>query len=664
MAQLIEWQVKAALIIALIIVVFVLFLAKDPMFNRNRFWLLSALFMPWIIPLLAMPFWIKSLLFSEDKTLQFATLTIQEGTIPIATVNETTGFEWSYVWMTLYALVSAVFLVRLLWGYFFILRLKRKSQKGKYKGLNLYLLEDETINPFSFYRSIFVPRSLMEQDNRNLILDHEKSHCQQWHSVDITLAEWMLILQWWNPFAWWLRKLIAQNHEFCVDKTMMQLSAEPRHYQYSLVNYLPSTQSLKLVNNFSQSLIKKRIMMMNNSTNNRFLTWIKGVTVMAVTVIALGAFANPEKTIEGKQEIKEINEDKDLSRFIAQHIVYPMEARENNFEGISDVHFKVGTNGQVNSMAFDKASKANEYKMDEVVVVAYSNPTMQGTASGMSNDLFNVEVEKVLEKLPPITNENLLGKTVNVKVKFVLQSKEDKSLVDTKQVIKNSIGDEFELSLKEDGFHLKGPKTNQPLFLLDQNEVTWSTIKKLDAGSIKAVGKSPAGSDHKGLLSDTKNGAFIIYSKGFQFPEPDQQLPPPTIYVDGKKYEGDLKAIAPDDIESINVLKGQGAVDKYGEDHKDGVIEITTKVNKAEVRVVGYGDQDELKKSGVEIAIRNKETGEKPIFFLGEKEVSESEVQKLNNKNIESITVLKDEQAIEEYGEKGKNGVVIIEMKK
>ncbi len=44
---------------------------------------------------------------------------------------------------------------------------------------------------------------------------------------------------------------------------------------------------------------------------------------------------------------------------------------------------------------------------------------------------------------------------------------------------------------------------------------------------------------------------------------------------DGKK----LNAINPEDIESMNVLKGEQAVNKYGTKGKDGVIEITTKKN-------------------------------------------------------------------------------------
>ena len=40
------------------------------------------------------------------------------------------------------------------------------------------------------------------------------------------------------------------------------------------------------------------------------------------------------------------------------------------------------------------------------------------------------------------------------------------------------------------------------------------------------------------------------------------------------------------------------------------------------------------------------------------------EVEKYNPKDIETVTVLKDKAATETYGEKGKNGVIIIVTKK
>lgn len=52
----------------------------------------------------------------------------------------------------------------------------------------------------------------------------------------------------------------------------------------------------------------------------------------------------------------------------------------------------------------------------------------------------------------------------------------------------------------------------------------------------------------------------------------------PTYYLDGVKItENEMKAISPNDIESVNVLKGEPAIKKYAEDGKVGVVEIKLK---------------------------------------------------------------------------------------
>jgi len=59
------------------------------------------------------------------------------------------------------------------------------------------------------------------------------------------------------------------------------------------------------------------------------------------------------------------------------------------------------------------------------------------------------------------------------------------------------------------------------------------------------------------------------------------ELPKDVLYIiDGKEMEsGSMKDIDPTTIKSINVLKGENAIKKYGERAKNGVIEIATKKN-------------------------------------------------------------------------------------
>lgn len=54
----------------------------------------------------------------------------------------------------------------------------------------------------------------------------------------------------------------------------------------------------------------------------------------------------------------------------------------------------------------------------------------------------------------------------------------------------------------------------------------------------------------------------------------------------------------------------------------------------------------------------------KPLFILDEVELAGSDLGKLEPKDIETIEVIKDAKSIEKYGEKGKNGVVIITTRK
>jgi TonB-dependent SusC/RagA subfamily outer membrane receptor len=53
---------------------------------------------------------------------------------------------------------------------------------------------------------------------------------------------------------------------------------------------------------------------------------------------------------------------------------------------------------------------------------------------------------------------------------------------------------------------------------------------------------------------------------------------PSLIFVDGeKKTKKEMDALSPDQIKSVEILKGESAIKAYGAEAKDGVIKITTK---------------------------------------------------------------------------------------
>jgi TonB-dependent SusC/RagA subfamily outer membrane receptor len=95
----------------------------------------------------------------------------------------------------------------------------------------------------------------------------------------------------------------------------------------------------------------------------------------------------------------------------------------------------------------------------------------------------------------------------------------------------------------------------------------------------------------------------------------------------------DITNLDPADIESIDVLKDKSATDLYGEKGKNGVILITSKNPGNPIVIVDGREYDSIEDADVE------------------------------PDEIESISVLKDKSATILYGEKGKNGVILVTTK-
>lgn len=129
-----------------------------------------------------------------------------------------------------------------------------------------------------------------------------------------------------------------------------------------------------------------------------------------------------------------------------------------------------------------------------------------------------------------------------------------------------------------------------------------------------------------------------------------------TIYiVDGvEKTDFNEKEISPETIETVNVYKGDKATELYGEKGKNGVVVVSTK------KIVKQSGSDKT-----EIIINSSEsTLDKAYVVVDGVHDPDFIKNNKNPENIESIDILKGESATALYGEKGKNGVIIITLKK
>ena len=116
------------------------------------------------------------------------------------------------------------------------------------------------------------------------------------------------------------------------------------------------------------------------------------------------------------------------------------------------------------------------------------------------------------------------------------------------------------------------------------------------------------------------------------------------IYVVNGKIVDDIDHLQPNDIKSIDVLKGKSATAIYGARGKNGAIQITTKDHAAGPSKINFSSDKHP-----------------PLFVInGEMKDSTFSVDQINKEDIYSIVVLKDKAATAGYGPKASNGIVKI----
>ena len=165
--------------------------------------------------------------------------------------------------------------------------------------------------PCSFANNIFINPEKYDWDTYNQILLHEKVHIQQRHTIDILLAEMVLIFQWFNPFAWIYRKEVESNLEFLTDDHLVNhKEVERSTYQLSLLKVSSPDFPMRVATNYNQSLLKKRIVMMNAKRSNLHTAW-KYFFLLPVLVFFACLLNQP---VAKAQATKEKEEKKETGR--------------------------------------------------------------------------------------------------------------------------------------------------------------------------------------------------------------------------------------------------------------------------------------------------------------------------------------------------------------
>ena len=658
---------KSGVCLSLFYLFYRLLLSKETFYRFNRIALLGILVFSLLLPLIEVTkapqneinqavLTIEQLLVMAENHQETQVTTVVEGDDLVDTWRS--PVHWIEI-VLLFYIAGIFFLVcRNVYSLFRLVRLTNTAQRRQIDKHTVLLVHDRNVAPFSWMKFVVISRTDLEENGREILI-HECAHIRKHHSWDLLIADICIFFQWFNPGAWLLKQELQNIHEYEADEAVINEGINARDYQLLLIKKAVGTRLYSMANSFNHSKLKKRITMMLKEKSNPWAR-LKYLYVLPLAAIAVTAFARPEIS-EKADEISAV---------------------------------------KVNDLAAIVEAKVEEITKD------VSNIT-----SGDSLKKLVVTGDSILKEKGTISIYGEKGKNGVLATKLLPDEDNHFKITKTQAKIKPGMNTSVDKS-KLMGTHIGGISTvdlrdKDVLVIIDGKESSRTVVDALDPSSIESISILD-GKEATDIYGDkAKNGAMVIqlHSTAEQILQNKYKIDAisktrldalnrgsknwgvtfhsvsgkkPLVYIDGKEAVGEeaLSSVSPERIKSISVMKDKAAVEVYGERGKDGVVLVDLLTEEeyqnkqkfpkpAKVKT----ESESPKKSHFYMGGSHDEewhvaqAKKKPLVIIDGKEALEEDaISKLAPDRIKNFTILKDKSATDIYGERGKNGVLIITL--
>ncbi|WP_273275661.1 M56 family metallopeptidase [Maribacter polysiphoniae] len=623
---------KASGILALFYLTYAFFLKQETFYTINRHFLIIGLFSALLLPFVTFTHYIEIAVTPSSYSTQGVALTTPEAVSPL---------DWTTVLFGIYLLGVLFFATKFILQFAFLLKLIQRNtvvRKGKFHHVEI----NNPVTPFSFFNHIFYNPQPYSKEELSAIIKHEEAHSSQWHSLDILLTEIFTLFLWINPFSWLYRTTVKQNLEFMADACATKKVESIKDYQYTLLKVSGNNLYSPLVNNFYNSLIKKRIVMLNKSRSNKrnilkiglifpvltlFLVSFntKDVYVPLKTVTDSTISQTPNQRIEilidkntSDKELIQIKKD-----LLTKGIDFSYTVVHNSKNEIIEISIDFATTKEKGTKMSSSSIHQNGDDPIDPILVLYDEAS-NSISIGNVDKQSKTHKEEDEDQIVWVTTNDTDGEHKTIEI--IDEDGKETIKVNGQKVSRK----EFNQMKEDEGVHEKHIKIKK------------SDDKKSKNVRIVEISEENEDEDIKSIAKN--DNIFIVKNDG------DKK---PLIVIDGVVSEDKaIEEIDPTDIESISVLKDDSAKKKYGKKGKNGVVEITTKK--------GGEEEEEVKK----IEFTQSDNNTKPLFLIDGREVDEKEIKQLDPSDVKTVNVLKDDAAKKKYGKKGQNGVVEITTNK
>ena len=288
-----EYLIKSGLSLCVLYFFYWLVMRKGTHFRLNRMVLLFSLLASLLLPVIGLD------IFASPKfqaSLPEFTVSMNEFVVNATKPLAHPSTDWMKILSVIYFAGATIVIGRLIYQGIYLLVMSKLSKTIR-KGAFTIVLMNADITPFAYFKKIFMPVSNVDEYSIESILAHERSHLQQYHFFDLFVMEFLTVLQWFNPIVWIYERSIKEVHEYLADEAVLNTGHNKGIYQALLVNQAMGGPVFSLTNQFNQSLIKKRIIMMTKMKTPRFAQ-LKALLVLPLVSLLLLAFANPKSIVK------------------------------------------------------------------------------------------------------------------------------------------------------------------------------------------------------------------------------------------------------------------------------------------------------------------------------------------------------------------------------
>lgn len=679
---------KSSVCLAAFYLFYRLLLSRETFHRFNRIALLGVIILSVAIPFIRImtdePVAIQRPLQNLEYLLQMAQMQTE---IQV----QTSQSFWLPLLFVVYLVGCVFFFARFLYSTIRICRMIGMGEKQVLPDGSKLVVTDETVCPFSWMGYIVISQKDMEESGEE-ILTHEMAHIRARHSVDMLICSFCVILQWFNPAVWLLKQELENIHEYEADESVINHGIDAKHYQLLLIKKAVGSQRFtSMANSFNHSKLKKRITMMLKEKSSPWAR-MKYLYVLPLAAVAVTAFARPEIS-EKVEEISAVKVN-DLVEIVQEKVL--QDSVRVPKKAVSTKAVCVGGNAESAKeevAVFVAVEQMPEYPGGMEALQKYleervAGSPVKGEAGGVVTIGFivtetgkvtnvqvlesdqpslNKEAERIVSEMPDWIPGKQRGKPVSVKYSVPVRfgnirfgwDKQQLILVDGKEISMNAMK-KMNPSEIESVSVLKDSASVRIYGKRGENGVILVTTKKSDTTT---QCDSPKVDNQENVVPDFQVSGTVVDEQGR--PKAGVSILVPNTTYGTITYRGghfSLKAIKGGSLlfsftgyKSVKVPVSATMSVRMEQE----VVKLLPETTSRLTRIKSTGSNGLISGSSVH-GIKN---GEEPLIIIDGKEALEKDaLSKLAPDHIKSLSILKDKSATAVYGEKGKDGVIIIEM--